>query len=68
MRCILNSKELETISLAISQSLKLLISVLEDGRVFVRPMQKSLCLEVDEEIFSPEMVKICVEPRVYIYS
>ena len=56
MRCIPNSKELETISLAISQSPKLLKSVLGGGRVFIRPIQKSLCLEVDEEVFSPDKV------------
>ena len=51
MRCIPNSMELETISLAILQTPKLVKSVLGGGRVFIRPIQKSLCLEVDETSF-----------------
>ena len=56
LRCIPNSKELEPFSIAVSQSPKMLKSVLGAGRVYIRPIQKSLQLEEDEnEIYSEEV-------------
>ena len=46
--CIPNTKQLKVMSVALSQSLKLLKSVVSTGRVFVRPIQKDLELDLDE--------------------
>ena len=48
LRCIPNTKQLEVMSVALSQSPKLLKSVVATGRVFVRPIQKDLELDLDE--------------------
>ena len=58
LRCIPNTKELEVISLAISQSPKLLKSVVACGRVFIRPIQKNLAPDPDKELTSP--VQVCL--------
>ena len=42
LRCVPNTKSLEVISSAIGQSPKLLKSVIGNGRVFIRPIQKNL--------------------------
>lgn len=47
LRCVPNSKQLEVISLAVAQSPKLLKSVVANGKVFIRPIQKDLHLDQD---------------------
>ena len=42
LRCIPNTKELEVINAVVAQSPKLLKSVVGSGRVFIRPIQRSL--------------------------
>lgn len=49
-----NTKDLETISLKIAQSPKLLKSVVASGRVFLRPIQQDLLL--DGEVFDSAQV------------
>ena len=44
LRCIPNTKKLESISSIVCKSPKLLKSVVGSGRIFIRPIQKSLCL------------------------
>ena len=46
LRCIPNTKELEMISLAVSQSPKLLKSVVGCGKVFIWPIQQNLDLDL----------------------
>ena len=56
MRCIPNSKHLEIITSRIAQSPKLLKTIVGNGRVFIRPIQKDLSLVPDESICSsPEV-------------
>lgn len=50
LRCVPNSKNLEVIFATVSQSAKLLKSVVGTGKVFIRPIQQDLKLEVDEEL------------------
>lgn len=49
LRCVNNSKELEPISKSVARSPKLLKSVLGNSKVYVRPLQKDLDMEVSEE-------------------
>ena len=44
LRCVPNTKDLEVISLAIAHSPKLLKSVVANGRVFIRPIQRDVSL------------------------
>ena len=57
LRRIPNTKELEVISVAVSQSPKLLKSVVACGRVFIQPIQKNLALDCDKELTSS--VQVC---------
>lgn len=50
LRCLPNSKSLEFISTTIAQSPKLLKSVIGNGKVYIRPIQKDLKLEVDDKL------------------
>ena len=52
LRCIPNTKDLEVINTVVAQSPKLLKSVVGSGRVFIRPIQRSLSMDVDEELRS----------------
>lgn len=52
LRCTPNTKELEMISLAVSQSPKLLKSVVSGGKVFIRPIQQNLDLDLDKKLIS----------------
>jgi len=56
LRCIPNTKELEMISLAVSQSPKLLKSVLSCGKVFIWPIQQNLDLDLDKKLTSSVVV------------
>jgi len=56
LRCIPNTKELEMISLAVSQSPKLLKSVLGCGKVFIWPIQQNLDLDLDKKLTSSVVV------------
>ena len=57
LRCLPNSKELELISFAVSQSPKLLKTVVVGGgRVFIRPIQRDLELDLDQELASSVQV------------
>ena len=47
LRCITNSRELEVISPEVSQSAKLLKSVVGNGKIFIRPIQQNLNLKMD---------------------
>ena len=58
LKCIPNSKHLEIISSRISQSPRLLRSVVGNGRVFIRPIQKSLSLVPDESLCSSPEVNL----------
>ena len=58
LKCIPNSKHLEIISSRISQSPRLLRSVVGNGRVFIRPIQKSLSLVLDESLCSSPEVNL----------
>ena len=60
LRCIPNTKELEVISLAVSQSAKLLKSVVGGGRLFIRPIQKNLQLDLDKDLVSSVQVLLKV--------
>ena len=60
LQCKPNSKELEVISLAVSQSPKLLKSVVANGRVFIRPIQKHLQLDPDERLTLSVLVCVAV--------
>ena len=60
LRCIPNTKELEVINTTISQSPKLLKSVIGGGRIFIRPIQKNLSMQVDMDMNSAEVIIIFV--------
>ena len=56
LRCVANTKNLDVISTDIAQSPKLLRSIIECGRVFIRPIQKSLDLTpIEVKPSSPEV-------------
>ena len=62
MRCVANSKDLDVVSMGVAQSPELLKSVIGNGRVFVRPIQRDL--ELDEEYReSTEVTRSC-----YVHS
>ena len=50
LRCIPNTKELEVISLPVAHSPTLLKSVVGGGKVYIRPIQKDLPLDVIQEL------------------
>ena len=50
LRCIPNSKSLEAMNSAVTHSPKLLKSIIGGGRVFIRPIQQNLSMDVDEEL------------------
>ena len=58
LRCIPNTKDLETISLKIARSPKLLKSVVASGRVFLRPIQQDLPLDGEEAFDSAQVIEI----------
>ena len=60
LRCLPNSKQLELISTSVAQSPKLLKSVVANGRVFIRPIQKDLSLLPDENLSSTIQVYACL--------
>ena len=57
LRCIPNTKDLETICLKIAQSPKLLKSVVASGRVFLRPIQQDLPLDGEEFLDSAQVIE-----------
>ena len=61
LRCIPNTKDLEAISLAVSQSPKLLKSVVGGGKVFIRPIQQDLDLDLDKKLITS--VEVCATLR-----
>lgn len=61
LRCLPNTKDLEVISLSIAQSPKLLKSVIGGGRIFIRPIQKSLDMTPAKEVSSIEVRKFVIE-------
>lgn len=60
MRCIPNTRHLEPISSTVSQQPKLLKSVVANGRIYIRPIQKDLDLspvgDMDEVIIRNSVV------------
>jgi hypothetical protein len=52
LRCISNSRELEVISQEVSVSPKLLKSIVCNGKIFIRPIQKNLPLDVSRNLSS----------------
>ena len=50
LRCLPNSKDMEMLSCAVSQFPKLLKSVVGGGRIFIRPIQRYLQLDLDKEL------------------
>lgn len=61
LRCIPNTKDLEAISLAVSQSPKLLKSVVGGGKVFICPIQQDLDLGLDKKLIAS--VEVCTALR-----
>ncbi len=59
LRCIPNSKEMEVISPTVSQSPRLLKSVVGSGRVFIRPIQQDLQMDIDTSLPTSAEVMIC---------
>ena len=59
LQCVSNSKQLEVISPKVSQSARLMKSIIGSGRIFVRPIQQDLSL-------SPDSVD-CPSPEVGLY-
>ena len=55
--CIPNTKDLEAISFAVSHSPKLLKSVVGGGKVFIRPIQHDLDLDLDKKPIAS--VEVC---------
>lgn len=56
LRCISNSKELEVIKASVTQSPHLLKQMIGNARVFIRPIQKDLELDDNEELTSVSQV------------
>ena len=56
LRCIPNTKTLETISLDIAQSPKLLKCVVGSGKVFLRPIQQDLGLDKEGKLDSAQVI------------
>ena len=54
LRCISNTKELEVISVMVAQSPKLLKSVVGSERVYIRPIQQDLSVDIDTKLTSVE--------------
>lgn len=65
MRCIPNTRQLEPISSTVSQQPKLLKSVVANGRIYIRPIQKDLDLspvgDMDEVVISVVCCKELLE-------
>lgn len=61
LRCLPNSKQLEPISASVAQSPNLLKSVVANGRVFIRPIQRNLSLLPDEKLNNSMLVRISVK-------
>ena len=57
LRCIPNTKHLEVISSKIAQTPKLLKTVVGNGRVYIRPVQRELSLVPDDDICSSPEVR-----------
>ena len=55
LRCVRNSKQIELISSKVSQSPRLMKSIIGNGRIFVRPIQRDLSLPPDDDCPSPEV-------------
>ena len=69
LRCISNTKDLEVIRLSVAQSPKLLREMIANGRVFIRPIQRDLVLQDQEEL--TVVAQVCnleVILAVYIFK
>ena len=59
LRCIPNSKTLEKMSPSVSTSPKMLKGVIGSGRIYIRPLQRDLCLSELDTANTPEVI-LCI--------
>ena len=56
LRCVANTKDLDTISTSVSRSPRMLKAIIGNGRVFIRPIQQTLDLDpIFDETKSPQV-------------
>ena len=60
LQCIPNSRVLEPISSTVARSPRLLKSVVNTGRIYIRPLQKNLDLSGMEDTFSSQEVSLAI--------